>query len=68
MCTCSITAYRIDCRVWVDLKRIDVIPRILKESVVGVEHLVREKIDPLSSDAAIVQSIFSAETNMKLLL
>ena len=61
-------SYRVDSRVWVDLQCVHVISGVLEEAVVRIEHLVREEIDPLSSDAAIIQTILTAKPNVKLFL
>ena len=53
--------YGIDAGVWVDLQCVDVVARILEEAVVGVEHLVREQVEPLARDAAVVEALLAAE-------
>lgn len=40
--------FRVDSRVWVDLKRVIVVGRVLEQTVERVEHLVREQEEEFS--------------------
>jgi len=33
-------AYGVDARVWIDLERVNVVTRVLKETVVWIEHFM----------------------------
>lgn len=37
-------SYRVDSRVWVDLQSVDVISGVLKQAVVGVQHLMGQQV------------------------
>lgn len=55
--------YWIDARVRVDLQRVDVVPGVLEQAIVWVEHLMGQKVEPLASNASVVQSFFSLKLN-----
>ena len=63
-----ILSHRIDSWVWVDLQCVDIIPWVLEQAIVRIEHFMREEIDPLPSNATIVQPILSTEPDVKLFL
>ena len=43
-------------RIGIDLKGVVVGGRVLKEAVVGVEHLLGQKVKPLPSQSAVVEA------------
>ena len=64
----AVGAHRVNGRVGVDLQGVDVVPGVLEEPVVGVEHLMAEEVDPLPSNATVVQPILPTELDQHLLL
>lgn len=42
--------HRVDSRVRVNLQSVDVVPGILEQSVVWIQHLMRQKVEPLPAD------------------
>lgn len=53
--------YWVDAGVRVDLQGVNVVPGVLEEAVVGVEHFMRQEVKPLSCHTSIVQSFLSLE-------
>ena len=51
----------IDARIGVNLKRVNVLPRVQEQSVVGVQHFVGEQVEPLPRHAPVVESVLSLE-------
>ena len=51
----------IDGGIRVDLQRVYVVARVLKEAVVRVQHLVGEQVEPFPSDAAVVEPFLTLE-------
>ena len=58
----------VDGGVRIDLQSVHIISRVLEQSVVWIEHVVAEEVEPLASYASIVQSIFSFELYQQFLL
>ena len=52
---------RVDPRVGVDLESVDVLPAVLEQTVVWVQHLMREEVEPLSRHSAVVQTLLALE-------
>ena len=50
-----------DSGIRVDLERVVVDGRVLEETVVRVEHLLGEKVEPLTSHSAVIETDFSIE-------
>jgi hypothetical protein len=57
-----------DSGIRVDLERVVVDGRVLEEAVVWVEHLLGEKVEPLTSNSAVVETDFSIEFDPKFCL
>ena len=57
-----------DARVGIDLQRVVVRSRVFEETVVGVEHLLGEQVEPLSGQSAVVQSDLVVELDPQLRL
>ena len=53
--------HRIDAAVGVDMKRVVVFAGVAEESVIRVEHLLREEVEPLAGHSAVVEPLFAAE-------
>ena len=51
----------VDSGVRIDLQGVYVIPGVLEEPIVRVEHLVTEQVEPLAGHAAVVQAVLAAE-------
>lgn len=58
----------VDGRVWVDLECVDIITGILEQPIVRVEHVLTQQVQPLSSNASIVQSILTSKLDQQFLL
>ena len=52
---------RVNARVCIDLKSVDVLSAVLEQAVVRVEHFMRQEVEPLPSHASIVQTLFPLE-------
>lgn len=52
---------RVDTRLRIDLKGVVVVSRVLKETVVGVEHLMGQQEEPLPGHTTIVKTLLSLE-------
>ena len=63
MCVCgeSQGTHWVDGGVRIDLKSVDVISGVLEESIVWVEHVMAQQVQPLPSYASVIQSILSPE-------
>lgn len=59
---------RIDARVCIDLKGVDIVTRILKQPIVRVQHLMTEKVKPFAGNSAVIEAILAPKFDHKPLL
>lgn len=60
--------FRVDTRVRVDLESVVVVRRVLKQTVEGVEHLMRQQEEEFSGQTTVIQTVFAIELDHQALL